>query len=113
MRVGTWKISERLEAALAAWLEQFEAGQGRIDYPMYPSGMWSLGGSAGGDDGRANTLPACYSAGFYRCDPKPKGDRLIFVPSRRFGFVVFLPCAQDVASDRRHVDFDGEHIVVR
>ena len=116
MTDGSWKTSERLDTALAEWFARFESSQGRIDYLIYPSVMWSLGGSAYQASRPANTrigLPAGYSAGFYRRDPMPKGERLIFVPNKRFGLVVFLPRDVDLASDRRLIDYDGKAIVVR
>jgi hypothetical protein len=114
--VTHWSVSAALEVQLASRLASFERDYGAIGYPVYPSVMWSLGGEAYRPDNRADTrivLPAEYATGFYRTDPLPTGDRLLFVPSVRFGIVVFLPNDEDTKSDRRLIDYDGKDIRVR
>lgn len=109
-----WQLSKEIESQLGQWLEDFQAAYGQIGYSFYPSIMWNLGGYAWKPEdpsGSRIDLPARYSAGFYRRDPLPEG--FVFVPSERFGLVVFLPRTEDLASDRRSIDFDGEWIVVR
>lgn len=111
-----WVISAALEAELSTRLEKFKADYGPIDYRVYPSVMWSLGGEAykpSDPKGTRKSLAPGYSTGFYRTDPSPKGDRLVMVPSARFEFVVFLPNDADLVSHRRLIDYDGEAIAVR
>jgi hypothetical protein len=111
-----WTLSAALERELALRLERFEANYGPIGYRVYPSVMWSLGGQAykpSDADRTRVALPAEYSTGFYRSEPPPKGNGLLLIPSRPFGFVAFLPKADDLESGLRLIDYDGERIVVR
>lgn len=75
--------------------------------------MWTLGGSAQRGTEEPIEIPASYSAGFYRRDTLPEGNRIILLPSDRFGLVIFSPRPEDLASERRLIDFDGTDIVVR
>ena len=111
-----WTISQRLETAISMWLAEFETSSGPIGVPIYPSVMWSLGGEAwreGDPSAQRFSIPAGYSVGFYRRDPAPRGDGLLLVANSRFGYVVVRPKDDDLASERRLIDYDGADIVVR
>lgn len=114
--MDSWALSGALEEHLAQAIVDFERDHGAIDYAFYPSVMWSLGGVVWNEsdpDGTRVDAPAEYATGFYKRDPLPEGDGLMFLPSKRFGLIVFLPSDEDRASDRRLVDYAGDAIVVR
>jgi hypothetical protein len=57
-------------------------------------------------------LPDCYDLGLI-----PREDinasRFLPIAHETFGIVAFVPRAEDAASSRRTIDYDGETIVVR
>ena len=108
-----WKVTDRVAQLIKAGMARYIDNVGAPDFDYCPAILWSLGGelrSAGGL--RLATIEPEYGLGVIaRKDIAEQGFVALRVP--QLGVVGFAPNKDDLASDRRVIDYDGENIVVR
>ena len=106
------KITDKLATLVNAGVQQYVANVGQPDFDYCPMIMWSLGGEMVLADGKRGAVPARYELGVAdRAEVSKRGFAVI--GDDRVGLLAFEPREEDLASERRLIDYDGETIVVR
>ena len=107
-----WKITADLARVVNAGVAQYVANVGRPDFDYCPMIMWSLGGEMVLADGKRGAVPPRYELG--TADRSEVARRNFSVVSdARVGLLAFQPRKEDLVSERRLIDYDGESIVIR
>lgn len=107
-----WTVSDAVVAVIGRAIEEFERDYFRPDFAYYPVVTWRSGGQATKPGEPPVTLPDRYDIALIPQADLHASD-FIAVACQPFEVLAFVPRDEDLASERRLIDFDGQDIVVR